>query len=294
MRRHDDRVDAEQGRVGGRFGGEHVERRSGHGAVADRLGEGRLVDDPAAGDVDDAQAGLCLEQQVTPDQPGGLGGLRKVDGEEVRLGDHLFERHQLDAADARTFGRDVRVEGDEAHAETAGTVGDELADAAEADDPQRLVGELDTLPPAALPATVDEGGVRLRDVAGLGEQQRHRVLGGGHGIRLGGVDHHDTAGGGALEVDVVEADPGAADDHQAVGGGEQFGVDRGRRADDQRLGTGDLAEQFGARQLAPHVDGVAGRAETLQPALGDLFGDEDARHAEMHTGRRLRSPPVER
>ena len=78
-------------------------------AVADRLGEGRLVDDPAPGDVDDAQRRLGLEQQVATDQPRRLGGLRQVDREEVGLGDDLVERHQLDAtltrlAPADTYG----------------------------------------------------------------------------------------------------------------------------------------------------------------------------------------------
>ena len=217
MGRDDDRVEAEQRRLGGRFGGEDVEGGAGDDAVAERLGEGRLVDDPAAGDVDDAQPGLGLEQQVTTDQPGRLGSLRQVDGEEVGLGDDLLEGHQFDAA-AAPLGRHVRVEGDEAHPEGPGPVGDELADASETDDAQRLVGELDALPLAPLPAAIDEGGVRLRDVAGLGEQQRHRVLGSRDDVRLGGVDDHHAAGGGGVEVDVVEPDPGPADDHQAVGG----------------------------------------------------------------------------
>ena len=78
--------------------------------VADRLGERRLVDDPAAGDVDDAQARLGLEQQVATDQPGRLGGLRQVDREEVGLGDDLVEGHQLDAAQAGAVGGHERVD----------------------------------------------------------------------------------------------------------------------------------------------------------------------------------------
>ena len=142
-------------------------------------------------------------------------------------------------------GRHVGVEGDEAHAEAARPVGDELADPSEADDAERLVGELDALPLAALPATVDEGGVGLRDVARLGEQQRHRVLGRRDDVRLRGVDDHHAAGRRSVEVDVVESDSCPADDHQPVGRGEQLAVDRRRRADDQRLGAGDGVEQLG-------------------------------------------------
>ena len=56
--------------------------------------------------------------------------------------------------------------------------------------------------------------MRLRNVAGLGEQQRHRVLGGGDDVRLRRVDHHHAAGGGVRDVDVVEPDAGATDDDE--------------------------------------------------------------------------------
>ena len=46
-------VEAEQRRLGGRLGVEHVERGAGDDAVADGVGERGLVDDAAAGDVDD-------------------------------------------------------------------------------------------------------------------------------------------------------------------------------------------------------------------------------------------------
>ena len=176
MWRDHHRLDAEQRRLRRRLGGEDVEGRTGDRAVGERFGERHLVDDPAAGDVDDAQPRLGLEQQLTADQPCRFGSLREVDRQEVGLGDDLLEGHQLDASEAGALGRDVRVIGDQAHPEPACPVGDELADAPETSDAQGLVGELDALPFAALPPTVDEGGVGLRDVAGLGEEQGHRVL----------------------------------------------------------------------------------------------------------------------
>ncbi len=82
---------------GGRLVVEHVERGAGDHAVADAVGEIGLDDDPAAGDVDDAQRGLGLDEQVAVDEAGGLLGLRQVDREEVGLADDLVERQQLDA-----------------------------------------------------------------------------------------------------------------------------------------------------------------------------------------------------
>ena len=218
-------------------------------------------------------------------RPVGLRRLRQVDGEEVGLGDDLVERQQLDAELAGPVGGDERVVGDEAHAEATGPVGDELADAAEADDAERLVGQLDALPPAALPAPGDEGRVGLGHVAGLGQQQRHRVLGGRHDVALRRVDDHHAAAGGRVDVDVVEADAGPADDEQVGAGGEHLGGDRGGGADDQGVGADDGVEQLVGRQAGPHVDLVAGRPQAVEPAVGDLFGDEDAGHG-RHAYRR--------
>ena len=201
-----------------------------------------------------------------------------MDGEEVGLGDHLVEAEQLDA---HLLGPLLRHEGvvrHEAHAEALGPVGDQLADAAETDDAEGLVGEFDALPTAALPATVDEGGMGLRHVAGRGQQQRHRVLGGRNDVALRRVDHHHAAAGGRLDVDVVEADARATDDHQ-VGAGGQHGVGHvGGRADDQCARARDHLEQIGRRQVEPDVDVVTGGAEAVEAAVGNFFGDQDASH----------------
>ena len=112
------------------------------------------------------------------------------------------------------------------------------------DDAERLVGELDTLPAAALPAPGDERRVGLWDVARLGKEQGHRVLGGRHDVALRGVDDHHAAPGGGLDVDVVEADAGPSD-HQQVGScGEHVVGDGRRRPDDQGMGPGDGLEQL--------------------------------------------------
>ena len=51
--------------------------------IAMAVGQVGLVDDAAAGHVDDAQAGLGLGQQVGVDEPDGLGRLGHVHGDEV-------------------------------------------------------------------------------------------------------------------------------------------------------------------------------------------------------------------
>ena len=41
---------------------------------------------------------------------------------------------------------------------------------------------------------------------------------------------------------------------------------------------GDHLEQIGRRQVELDVDVVAGGAEAVEAAFGDLFGDQDASH----------------
>ena len=67
---------------------------------------------------------------------------------------------------------------DDLHPERAGAGGDQLADAAEADDAEHLVGQLDAAEALALPPSLRQCGVRLGDVARDREQQPERVLGG--------------------------------------------------------------------------------------------------------------------
>ena len=55
--------------------------------------------------------GLARASRSAPIKPGRLGGLRQVDGEEVRLGDHLVQRQQLRAQLLGPLGADVGVVG---------------------------------------------------------------------------------------------------------------------------------------------------------------------------------------
>ena len=81
---------------------------------------------------------------------------------------------------------------------------------------ERLLVQLDARELRALPLAGGQRHVRLRDVAREREQQRHRVLGRGHDVRLGRVGDDDPALGRGLDVDVVDAHAGAADHAQAL------------------------------------------------------------------------------
>ena len=75
-----------------------------------------------------------------------------------------------------------------------------------------------------LPA--DQGSVGLGDVARLGEQQGHRLLGGRKDVRLRRVHDHDAPIGRRIHVHVVEPDAGTTDDDEVGAGGEHL---RGHR-----------------------------------------------------------------
>ena len=82
------------------------------------------------------------------------------------------------------------------------------------------------------------------DLARGGQHQRERVLGGAVDVRRRRVDHQHAAGGGGVDVDVVQADTCARDDLQLGRGGQHLGVDGGRGADQQRVGLGHGGQQL--------------------------------------------------
>ena len=151
MRRHDDVGEPEE-RARVRLLREDVERGAGDLAALERLDERVLVDQLAAGDVDDPDAVLHPRELLAPDEAARLRRERRVEGDEVRVGDEVVERlGALDPELAEALGRDVRVVGAHAHLEPARAPGDLLADPAEADQPEGLVGELQAGEAASAP-----------------------------------------------------------------------------------------------------------------------------------------------
>ncbi len=173
-----------------------------------------------------------------------------------------------DAELAGAIRADERVVRDEPHPEGVRALGDEHADAPEPDDAERLAVQLDAFPLRAVPLPRLQIGVGLRHVARLREQQRERVLGRREDVRLRRVHDHHAAARRFGDVDVVEPDPGAADDDEVVGGSEQFGGDLRRAADHERLRALDRFEQLLGRQARLHVDVEARRAHRVEAAFG--------------------------
>ncbi len=282
----DDLRQLEQRRARGRLRGEDIDGGPADPAVPDGVSEGVFVDHPATGDVHDPQVRLGLGEQLFADHAKGLGGLDDVEGEEVRHPHQLEQLEQLDVDLASPLRSDERIVGDDLHPERRRPLGHQLADASEADDPERLVGQLHALPLGPLPAPGDEGSMGLRNVAGLGQQHGHRVLRGGEDVRLRGVHHHHALLGSGLGVDVVEPDAGSSHHDEVRTGGQHLCGDRRRRADDQGVGTRHRRQEPFRREVQLEVDLVAGRPESVEAPVGDLLGHQDASH-----GRSLVGPP---
>ena len=163
---------------------------------------------------------------------------------------------------------DVRIVSQNRHAEGARAGRDVAADAAQANDPERLAGELrsDQLEP--VPAPFAQRLHRLRDLAREREHQPEGLL--RRRERVGGRRVEDDHAGGRrrLDVDRIDADAGARDDGQPRTGGQQIAVDARLRTNDQAVGLGQRDLQFLARAADQRVDRDSGRAQDCEAPFG--------------------------
>ncbi len=276
VRRDDDvAVALEERVVRDRLAREDVERGTGDLAGVDRVLERGVVDELAAGAVDDPDAVLHLRERLGVQPAARLGRLGQVDGDEVGDGvDVGAGLGLLDAELAITLGGHERVVGDDAHPEPPRAGGHELADAAEAEDPEHLLVDLDAAELRALPLPGGQRAVRLRDVAREREHQRHRVLRGGDDVRLRRVGDDDAALGRRLDVHVVDADARAADHPQVVRLLDQVRRQLRGRADEDRVVVADALGELLVGPVDAEVD-VEALAQEVDARVGELLLDED-------------------
>ena len=125
------------------------------------------------------------------------------------------------------------------------------------------------------------GGAGLRDVAGEAQDVPDGQFGGGDDVGGRGVDDHDAGRGGRLDVDVVEADAGAGDDLEVLGGGDGLGVHLGGGADQDRVDVGERGEQLGTVGAVGLADFEV-RAEGVDCGGRKFFSDEYDRFGACH------------
>ncbi len=227
MGRDDDIVQLQEG-AGVGLVGEHVQGRRRHLARAQGRHQRLLVYQAAPSGVDDARPIFHSRQRLGAHEAAGVVGEGQMEGEEVAACQHLVQGlRSLHPQLPKPLSGDEGVVGEDAHAQAQRPPGDLLADAAQPEDAQDLVAQLDAGVPLPLPPPRLEGGVGLGDVAGEGEEEPDGVLGGGDDGGLGGVGDDDTPPGGGSQVDVVHPHPGSADDLEPVRPLDQIGADPG-------------------------------------------------------------------
>jgi len=101
------------------------------------------------------------------------------------------------------------------------------------------------------------------------------VFGGRANVPFGGVGDDDAAVRRGVDVDVVDADAGSADDREFVGGCEDFLGDLGARADDQSVRVRNRLEEVVALEFVARFDVVAGVSEYVQTRVCDRIRDEN-------------------
>ena len=116
--------------------------------------------------------------------------------------------HRMSFAPRIWMGDDIQTSG-------LSDQGDMLTDFTKSDDAQGFALQLDTDEGFFVPSATGEFLMRLRNVARNGKQHAQGVLSGGQDVAKGGVHHDDAMLGGSSEVDVVDANPSAADDFEA-------------------------------------------------------------------------------
>ncbi len=173
--------------------------------------QGILVHVGTTGGVDDDHAVLHLGDGIGVDEGSARCG-GSVEGDEVGLGQQFLQRHIGDAK----FGLHLRTAGgavsDDVHADGLCHDAQMLADAAEADDAERLALKLDALAVGLLfPLILTHGVAGDGDIAGAGEHVAHSQLRHGLGGGAGGVADGNAVLLGVLDVNVVNAHA-AADD----------------------------------------------------------------------------------
>ena len=251
-----------------------ADARAGEMAARDGLRERVVVDEVAAGHVDDPRPGLHRGERLGIQEAPGVGGRCQVQGDEV--GDRVEIRGDLGMVNAEfpvaRIG-DERIVGDDLHSQAQRTFGDHLPDPPEPDDAEGLPLQFDAGVLRAFPAPLHERRVGGGNVARLRQQQGDGVFGSGERVGPGRVADDDAAARGGRHVDVVDAGARPTDHLQVGRRVDELGVDLRGAADDDRIEPGDLRQQLVAAPPHPGFDREV-FGERLDAALGQLLGDQ--------------------
>ena len=195
-----------------RLGRKHVQRRGRDFARVQRRQQIGVRDDFAARAVHDADLRLHLRKGRRVQHAARLVGDRHVHGDEIRVAIHVVQVHQVHPDRLGAGFRQKRIVRQHLHAKGQRALRHFTPDAPHAQHAERFAAHFRALKLFAIPLAGRHRPVRLRHLPGEAQQHREGQLRGGNGVAARRVHHHHAALGGSLDVDVVHADAGAADD----------------------------------------------------------------------------------
>src|SRR5699024_4182139 len=183
---------------------EHVQAGSGDGALLQRCDQGLLVDDAAAGDVDQRGRVLHQAQFAGADQMAGLGGGRDGQDHVVAALEHLVQLELGDAHLGAEVGPRGAVPGDDLEVQGGQLAHGLLSDAAQSDHADGRGGQAGpAVEGLAVPLCRADQMVLGQQVVGQGEQEGQCGVGHRYSQPGGGVGDGDAAGVAGGEVDLV-------------------------------------------------------------------------------------------
>ncbi len=198
--------------------------------------------------------------------------------DEIGAAQEFVELDFFDAEMQRALGGEIRIVGDHLHLQADGAVGDDRADIAAADDAERLGENLDAEKLVLLPFAGARRSVGLGDLPRQRQHQRDGVFGGGDRIAERRVHDDDAARGGGRNIDIVDADAGAADHFEAVGLFQKLGGDLGGGADGEAVEAVDRRGKLVLvlAEIGLEIDLDAAILEYLDGGGRQRIGDQNA------------------
>ena len=230
--------------------------------------EGRFLDNSAASTVEDSEAWLALRERRFVDHVVRVVRHRHVHRNIVGLGEEFIQRDALDLHGLGAARGQIGVVGEYLHAERLRAFRHFRPDATETDHAEGFLEQFDAGKVLPIPLT------GLHRSRGLGhgpratKDVRKRQLGRRDGIARRGVHHNHATLGGGLDIDVVHADAGTANNLEQRRGGKNRGGNLRFRAHRDRMHVLDQF-QYLLRRRAVSLNDFNAR---LLTQVGDSFG----------------------
>ena len=246
------------------------------------LGGGQrfFIHHAVAGAIDEHRAVLHAVDKFRVHHVVGGGTARNVQGDDVALGEDVFNAGGGDADVQGALAGQKVVVAQQGGFKSLEALDEVAADVAQADDAHGFFGQLAAHVFFLFPQAFPGGGVRLDDVAVIRQNHGHDFLRHGVGVGAGGVHDVHILLAGVHDVNVVVAGSGADDQLQ---GGE--GVHDCRSdfftADDQGHGVRMGGGLFFQRRVGVLDDFIAGRFKRIGRYVGEFGGNKNLVHVGM-------------